>query len=59
MPFDIDTYIDATASALDLTIDPAWRPVIKANVEFTMVMARLVDDFKLPDVSEPAPIYVA
>lgn len=59
MPSDIDAYIDAIASALDLTIDPAWRPAIKANVEFTMAMARLVDDFKLSDVSEAAPIYVA
>jgi hypothetical protein len=59
MPGDIDTYIDAAASALDLAIDPAWRSAIRANVEVTMAMARLVDEFKLPDISEPSPIYVA
>lgn len=56
---DIDAYIDAMASILDLHIDPAWRPAIKANIAMTMAMARIVDDFKLPDSSEPAGIYVA
>lgn len=59
MSFDTDTYIGAMAAALDLTIDPAWEPAIKANVEVTMAMARMVDDFKLLDASEPAPVYVA
>jgi hypothetical protein len=59
MPHELDTYIHAIASALDLKIEPDWLPAIRANVEVTMAMARLVDDFKLPDVSEPASIYVA
>lgn len=56
---DTDDYIDAMASILDLHIDPAWRPAIKANITMTMAMARVVDDFKLPDSSEPASVYVA
>lgn len=59
MPHEWDDYIYATASALDLRIEPDWLPAIRANLDVTMAMARLVDDFKLPDVSEPAQIYVA
>jgi hypothetical protein len=58
MPHEWDAYIDAMASALDLRIEPDWLPAIRANVG-VMAMARLVDDFKLPDDSEPASIYVA
>jgi hypothetical protein len=59
MSLKIDAYIDAIVSTPDLRIEPEWRPAIKANVEVTIAMAPLVDDFKLPDVSEPAPVYVA
>jgi hypothetical protein len=59
MSLKIEAYIDAIVSTLDLRIEPEWRPAIKANVEVTIAMGRLVDDFKLSDVSEPAPVYVA
>jgi hypothetical protein len=59
MPHEWDAYINAMASALDLRIEPDWLPAIRANVDVTMAMARLVDEFKLPDVAEPAPVYVA
>jgi hypothetical protein len=55
----LDDYIDAVASALSLPIEPAWKPAVKMNLEVSLRMARLVDEFPLPDESEPASIYVA
>ena len=54
-----DDFIDAVAAALGLTIDEAWKPSVRANLEVTMRMARLVDEFPLPDEIEPAAIYEA
>jgi hypothetical protein len=55
----LDTYIDAVAAALALPIDEAWRPAVRANLEVTLKMARMVDEFPLPDETEPASIYAA
>ncbi len=55
----LDDYIDAVASALSLPIEPAWKPAVRMNLEVSLRMARLVDEFPLPDESEPASIYVA
>lgn len=58
-PDPLDDYIDAVARALALPVEEAWRPAIKANLEVSLRLARLVDDFPLPDESEPAPIFAA
>ena len=55
----LDDYIDAVASVLGLPIEDAWKPVIRANLAVTLKMARMVDEFALPDESEPASIYAA
>ena len=55
----LDDYIDAVASALSLPIEAAWKPAVKMNLEVSLRMASLVDEFPLPDESEPANIYVA
>ncbi len=55
----LDTYIDAVAAALALPVDDAWRPAIRANLEVSLRLARLVDEFALPDETEPAPVYTA
>ena len=55
----LDDYIDAVARALALPIEDAWRPAIKANLEVSLRLARLVDGFVLPDESEPAPVFSA
>jgi hypothetical protein len=55
----LDGYIDAVAKALALPIDEAWRPAVKANLEFSLRIARLVDEFKLPDEIEPASVFAA
>jgi hypothetical protein len=55
----LDDYIDAVAKALALPIEDAWKPAVRANVEITLKMARMVDEFALPDEAEPASIYAA
>ncbi len=60
MPADhLDNYIDAVATALALPVEEAWRPAVRANLEVSLRLARLVDEFALPDETEPASIYSA
>jgi Protein of unknown function (DUF4089) len=58
-PLDLDSYIDAVGSALGLTIDPAWKPAVRANLEVSLKLARQVDEFALPDETEPASVFSA
>ena len=55
----LDDFIDATAKALALPIEDAWRPGVRANLEVSLRLARLVDEFALPDETEPASVYTA
>jgi hypothetical protein len=55
----LDDYIDAVAKALALPIEEAWRPAIRANLEVSLRLARLVDEFAAPDETEPAPVFSA
>ena len=55
----LDNYIDAVGNALALPIKDAWRPAVKANLEVSLRLARLVDEFPLPDETEPASVYTA
>ena len=55
----LDNYIDAVATALALPVEDAWRPAVRANLEVSLRLARLVDEFPLPDEAEPASIYSA
>ena len=60
MPADpLDEYIDAVAKALGLPIENAWRPAVRANLEVSLRLARLVDEFALPDEAEPASVFTA
>ena len=52
-----DDYIDAVAKALALPVEEAWRPAIRANLEVSLRLGRLVDEFALPDETEPAPVF--
>jgi hypothetical protein len=54
-----DDYIDAVAKALMLPVEDAWRPAIKANLDVSLRLARLVDEFPLPDDTEPACVFAA
>jgi Protein of unknown function (DUF4089) len=55
----LDTYIDAVGTALALPIEQAWKPAVRANLEVSLRLARLVDEFALPDETEPASVFAA
>jgi len=55
----LDQFIDAAAIALDLPVEPAWKPAVKANLAVTLRFATLYAAFPLPDDAEPAPVFVA
>jgi hypothetical protein len=55
----LDEYIDPVAMALALPVEEGWRPAVKANLEVSLKLARLVDEFALPDETEPASVYSA
>ena len=61
MPSDapLDAYIAAAARVLDLPIDPAWQPAVRANLALTLRLAALVAEFPLPDEAEAAPVFEA
>ncbi|TQF43945.1 hypothetical protein UNPF46_01130 [Bradyrhizobium sp. UNPF46] len=55
----LDDYIYAVSKALALPVEEAWRPAVRANLEVSLRLGRLVDEFALPDETEPAPIFTA
>jgi hypothetical protein len=55
----LDDFIDAAARALALPVEDAWKPAVKANLEVSLKLARLVDEFALPDEAESASVYTA
>jgi hypothetical protein len=55
----LDDYIDAASKVLRLPVKEAWKPAVRANLEVSMRLARLVDDFALPDEAEPASVFTA
>jgi hypothetical protein len=55
----LDNFIDAAAHALELPLEPAWLPAVKANLLVTLRQAALVSEFALPDDAEPAPVFRA
>ena len=55
----LDAYIDAVSKAMMLPIDDSWKPAVRANLEVSLRIARLVDEFPLPDETEPASVFAA
>ena len=55
----IDGLMTASAQALGLTIDPAWRDSVKSNLRLVLDHAARVEAFPLPDDAEPAPLFHA
>ncbi len=55
----LDDYIDAASRILRLPVKDAWKPAVRANLEVSMRLARLVDEFALPDEAEPASVFTA
>ncbi len=58
-PDAIAMLIAANARALALPIDPAWRPAIRLNLRLLFTHAKIVDEFLLPDETDPAPVFRA
>ena len=62
MPTDedqLDAAIKAGAQMLGLAIEPAWVPAVRANLEVSLRLGKLVEDFPLPDDHEPASTFKA
>ena len=55
----LDDYIDAVSKALGLPIAEAWKPAVRANLEVSLKLAALVDEFTLSDETEPASVFRA
>jgi hypothetical protein len=55
----LDDYIDAVSKALALPVDDAWKLAVRANLEVSLRLARMVDEFALPDETEPASVFAA
>ena len=55
----LDDYIESVAKALALPVEDAGRPAVRANLEVSLRLGRLVDEFPLPDETEPASVYSA
>ena len=55
----LDNYIDAVSKALGLPVEGAWRPAVRANLDVSLKLARLVDEFALSDDAEPASVFAA
>jgi Protein of unknown function (DUF4089) len=56
---ELDAFMDASAVALGVTIEPEWRAAVRANLAVTFRMGALVAEFALPDEAEPAPVFTA
>ena len=48
----MDGRVSATA-----VVEDAWRPAVRANLDVSLRLARLVDEFALPDETESASVY--
>jgi len=55
----LDDYLDAVGRALGLPIEDTWRAAIRANLEVSLKMAKLVEEYPLPDETEPASVFSA
>ena len=55
----VEALVVASAQALGLTLDPAWRAGVTFNLQLILHHAALVDEFVLPDDAEPAQIFHA
>jgi 1-carboxybiuret hydrolase subunit AtzG-like len=55
----LDAFIDAAVQALQLPLEPEWKPAVKTNLDVTLKHAAAVAELPLPDDAEPAPVFRA
>jgi hypothetical protein len=53
----LDSYVSSATSALGVACESAWLPEIRNNLRITLLHAKLVAQFELPDEAEPAPVF--
>jgi hypothetical protein len=58
-PDALDDFISAGAAALGLTIDQAWMPEVRRQLQVTLAHGTKLASFALPDDAEPAPVFEA
>ena len=56
---ELDAFMDASARALGIAVDPDWRAAVRANLAVTFRLGGLVLDFPLDDEADPAPVFRA
>ncbi len=56
---ELDALMDASAVALGLRIEPAWRDAVRANLAVTFRLGRQILDLDIPDEADPAPVFTA
>ena len=54
-----DEWITEAAAQLGITLDPAWTPMVRANLELMLRLSGTMLDRPLPDDAEPAPVFRA
>ena len=52
-------FVETVARVLELSIEPAWKGAVEANLAATLRLAASFMEFPLPDEAEPAPIFRA
>ena len=55
----VEALVETSAQALGISLDPAWRNGVAFNLRLILRHAKLVDEFALPDDTEPAPVFHA
>jgi hypothetical protein len=58
-PDAVEMLVSAGAQTLALPVDPAWAAGIRFNLQLLFRHAALIDEFSLPNDSEPAPVFRA
>jgi hypothetical protein len=56
---ELDAWIDAGTALLGIPIQPEWRAAIRLHLTITFGHAGTVRAFKLPDETDPAPVFRA
>ena len=55
--FDVAAYVTAASDLIGLSLAPAHRPGVIANMEWIAGLAQLVMEFPLSDEDEPATVF--
>ena len=55
----VEALVETSARVLGISLDPAWRNGVAFNLRLILRHAKLVDEFALPDDTEPAPVFHA